>query len=216
MTASGQVWWPWVGRFGDAPGQIPIDLMAPPLRKRLETYVFGRRHRTLPPVIPARLAEAGLVGGSSAGAPLIVLVAMRWSGPGGGGRPSAPGAATPAHDGVPPMPARASDGAEAVRVDFDALPPLVEAAVAAESPALLFEGHSNVATDNQFGAGEEEIERAMAVAAVVVEGRYRQQRLIPTPMEPRAVLVRPEDGGRLTIWVSHQAQHRMRDGIARA
>ena len=25
-----------------------------------------------------------------------------------------------------------------------------------------------------------------------------------------------EDGGRLTIWVSHQAQHRMRDGIAQA
>ena len=48
-----------------ATGQISIDLMAPALRKRLETYVFGRRHRTLPPVIPARLAEAGLVGAAA-------------------------------------------------------------------------------------------------------------------------------------------------------
>jgi len=47
-----------------ATGQISIDLMAPALRKRLETF-FGRRHRTLPPVIPARLAEAGLVGAAA-------------------------------------------------------------------------------------------------------------------------------------------------------
>jgi carbon-monoxide dehydrogenase large subunit len=110
----------------------------------------------------------------------------------------------------------AEDGAEAVRIELDPLPPLVAASVAADSAAPLFEGHSNVATDNEFGAGEEEIERAMAGAAVVVEGRYREQPLIHTSMEPRAVLVRPERDGGLTIWVSHQAQHRMRDGIAQA
>jgi glucokinase len=42
-----------------------IDLMGPALRKRLETYVFGRRYRTLPPIVPARLAEAGLVGAAA-------------------------------------------------------------------------------------------------------------------------------------------------------
>ena len=39
---------------------------------------------------------------------------------------------------------------------------------------------------------------------------------LPTSLEARAVLVRPEPGGGLTVWVSHQAQHRLRDGLAGA
>ncbi len=51
-------------------------------------------------------------------------------------------------------------------------------------------------------------------AAVVVEASYRQQLLAHTSIEARAILVRPEDDGALTIWVSHQAPHRLRRDVA--
>jgi glucokinase len=42
------------------------DLLLAPARASMERYVFGRAHRDLPPVAPARLgADAGLVGAAS-------------------------------------------------------------------------------------------------------------------------------------------------------
>ena len=55
-----------------------------------------------------------------------------------------------------------------------------------------------------------------ASAPVVVTARYRQPLLIPSSLEARAVLARADDDGGFTVWVSHQAQHRLRDGLAAA
>ncbi|WP_090768098.1 xanthine dehydrogenase family protein molybdopterin-binding subunit [Nonomuraea maritima] len=106
----------------------------------------------------------------------------------------------------------AEDGADAVRVDIDPLPALVDPGEAAASAVQLFDGLDNVVTDMEFG--DPVPDEVWQRAAVVVEGVYRQPRLVPTPMEPRALLAVPEEDGRLTVWVSHQAPHRLRDDLA--
>ena len=108
----------------------------------------------------------------------------------------------------------AEDGADAVRVDIDPLPVLVDPGQAAASSTWLFDGVDNVADEMEFG--EPVDDEVWQRAAVVVEGAYRQPRLAPTPMEPRAILAVPELDGRVTIWVSHQAPHRLQKDLATA
>jgi carbon-monoxide dehydrogenase large subunit len=108
----------------------------------------------------------------------------------------------------------AEDGRDAAQVDIEALPVLLDPTEAAGSDVQLFPGMSNVAQEKEFG---EPIDPDIwEHAAVVVEGAYRQQLLAHTYMETRAVLVRPEPGGGLTVWVSHQAPHRLRRDLAGA
>ncbi|MGO9784649.1 MAG: xanthine dehydrogenase family protein molybdopterin-binding subunit [Streptosporangiaceae bacterium] len=108
--------------------------------------------------------------------------------------------------------ALAEDGAERVIVGLEPLPPLLDAGRAAlpDAPPL-FPGRSNVVSDREYGAPADDV---FTTAPVVVTARYRQQLLIPTSLEGRAVLARPDEDGGFTVWVSHQAQHRLRDGLA--
>jgi carbon-monoxide dehydrogenase large subunit len=108
----------------------------------------------------------------------------------------------------------AEDGADAVRVDIDALHALVDPGEAAASSTWLFDGVDNVTGDMDFG--DPIPEEVWKQAPVVVEGVYRQPRVVPTSMEPRAILAVPEADGRLTVWVSHQAPHRLRTDLATA
>jgi carbon-monoxide dehydrogenase large subunit len=108
----------------------------------------------------------------------------------------------------------AEDGADAVRVDIDPLPVLVDPGEAAASSTWLFDGVDNVTGEMEFG--EPIHDDVWQRAAVVVEGLYRQPRLAPTPMEPRAILAVPEADGRLTVWASHQAPHRLHRELATA
>jgi carbon-monoxide dehydrogenase large subunit len=106
----------------------------------------------------------------------------------------------------------AEDGRDAVQAHFDALPVLLDPTEAAASDVQLFAGSANVAEEKEFG---DPIDEAVwRRAAVVVEASYRQQLLAHTYIEARAILVRPEDDGGLTVWVSHQAPHRLRRDIA--
>jgi carbon-monoxide dehydrogenase large subunit len=108
----------------------------------------------------------------------------------------------------------AEDGRDAVRTHLDPLPVLLDPAEAATSDVRLFPGAGNVAQEKEFG---DRIDEAVwHQAAVVVEASYRQQLLSHTYLEARAILVRPEDDGSLTVWVSHQAPHRLRRDIAGA
>jgi len=107
---------------------------------------------------------------------------------------------------------QAADAAEAVLVDYDPLPALVDPIRAAEPGApVLFPDHgSNVAMESSFGDPD-----PLAGAEVVVEGRFVNQRLAPVPLETNSVLAVPggdEDG--LTMWVSCQAPHYTRSGLA--
>jgi len=107
----------------------------------------------------------------------------------------------------------AEDGAERVIQTFDSLDAVigVDAALSSTAPSL-FEGSDNVVSTRDYGASVEDV---MANAAVVVEGRFYNQRLAPTSIEPRAVLAQ-WDRDRLTVWASHQAPHRLRGELAAA
>jgi carbon-monoxide dehydrogenase large subunit len=106
----------------------------------------------------------------------------------------------------------AEDGRDAAWAHLDALPVLLDPTEAAAGDVQLFPGSGNVAEEKEFG---DPIDEAVwRRAAVVVEGSYRQQLLAHTYLEARAILVRPEDDGGLTVWVSHQAPHRLRRDIA--
>jgi carbon-monoxide dehydrogenase large subunit len=102
----------------------------------------------------------------------------------------------------------AEDGRDAARVDIEPLPVLLDPTAAADSDTHLFSGLGNVAAEQEFGRP------VAARGTVVVEKQYRQNLLAHTSMEARAILVRPEAGGGLTVWCSHQAPHRLRDNLA--
>ncbi|MGC0318363.1 xanthine dehydrogenase family protein molybdopterin-binding subunit [Kitasatospora acidiphila] len=106
---------------------------------------------------------------------------------------------------------RAEDGAAEVSCRVDPLPAMVTPCAAADDSVRLFDGLSNIAFRGEAGKPvEESVWRA---AAVVVEGGYRQQLLMPTPMECRTMLAVPE-GDRLTVWSGHQMPHRLRRELA--
>ena len=48
----------------------------------------------------------------------------------------------------------------------------------------------------------------------MIERRYVQQRLIPSAMEPRAVVVAPCVGGEFTLWSATQIPHILRVMLA--
>ncbi len=105
----------------------------------------------------------------------------------------------------------AADAAEQVVVEYDPLPAVVdiEAAMAPGSPLAHVGGPDNIGWDMTFDGGD--IDAAFARAEVRVTERIWQQRLAPTPMEPRGVLAdySPYDE-RLTIWLSSQNPHFIR------
>lgn len=97
-------------------------------------------------------------------------------------------------------------------VEREELPAILDPtkATTADAPEL-FEGLSNVV--GEWSAGEEIEEDFWDSAPVVVEASYRQSPLVPTSIEGRAFLVKPEGGG-LTVWCSHQAPHRLRRDLS--
>ncbi|MFC5995782.1 xanthine dehydrogenase family protein molybdopterin-binding subunit [Pseudonocardia hispaniensis] len=111
--------------------------------------------------------------------------------------------------------AAARDALELVEVDYEELPAVVdvEAALADGAPLV----HEQLGTNHcytwplQVG----DVDAAFAQADVVVEGRYLQQRVLASPMEPRAVVVNPDPvGGGFTVYTSTQVPHFVRDLLA--
>ncbi|HVL86092.1 MAG TPA: molybdopterin cofactor-binding domain-containing protein [Pseudonocardia sp.] len=109
----------------------------------------------------------------------------------------------------------AVDALELVEVGYDELPAVVdvEAALAEGAPLVHEELGTNHCYTWPLATGD--VEAAFAQADVVVEGRYLQQRVIPSPIEPRAVVVIPDPvGGSFTIYSSTQVPHFLRDIVA--
>ncbi|MET8412856.1 xanthine dehydrogenase family protein molybdopterin-binding subunit [Streptomyces sp. NPDC005195] len=105
----------------------------------------------------------------------------------------------------------AEDGAAEVTFHVDPLPAVVTPSAAAEDSVRLFDGLSNIALRGE--AGQPIDDGVWQQAAAVVEGRYRQNLLMPMPMECRTILAVPE-GDRLTVWAGHQMPHRLRRELA--
>ncbi|MFG2263507.1 xanthine dehydrogenase family protein molybdopterin-binding subunit [Streptomyces sp. NPDC048720] len=110
----------------------------------------------------------------------------------------------------------AADALEAIEVDYEPLPPVLdlEAALAEDSPLVHADKGTNrcytwpLATGESFDAVRERAE-------VTLKRRYHQQRLIPNAMEPRAVVVTPlAASGEYTVYSATQIPHILRVMLA--
>ncbi|NUP01369.1 MAG: xanthine dehydrogenase family protein molybdopterin-binding subunit [Nonomuraea sp.] len=106
---------------------------------------------------------------------------------------------------------RAADALEAIEVDYEPLPAVLDMteALSQDSPKVHEAG--NQAFSMKITTGD--LDAAFDGAAVVIDRTYVQQRLIPSAMEPRAVLA-DTDGDSYTIWTSTQIPHILRVMLA--
>jgi carbon-monoxide dehydrogenase large subunit len=108
----------------------------------------------------------------------------------------------------------AADGAAAVSVDYEPLPPLAtpEAALWNDAPSLHASLNGNRAFVWTLSSGD--VEGAFARASKVVELDASIQRLVPNAMEPRAVAGRFDRESGFTLWSTTQIPHLLRDHLA--
>ena len=114
--------------------------------------------------------------------------------------------------------AQARDAAEAVFVDYEELPMVVDlaAAVADGAPQLLEAAPNNIAAEARHGDAAATA-AAFAQAAHVVALEVVNQRVVALTIEPRSVLVDVDaDSGRLTVRMSTQMPSGTRDSICDA
>src|ERR1051326_926817 len=109
----------------------------------------------------------------------------------------------------------ARDGVDAVQVDYEELPVVLDEEKAADpkSPVIHEQFGTNIAY--KLTAGEGDIEAALKSADKIIKQRILNQRLAPIAMEPRGVLARYYPGEQeLTLWTSTQIPHLARTQIA--
>jgi carbon-monoxide dehydrogenase large subunit len=107
---------------------------------------------------------------------------------------------------------QAHDAIDAIEVDWDPLPAIVDAweAVQPGAPQLHENAPNNVAC-TWFTGDKDGTAAAIDAAEVVVRQRLVNQRLIPNPMEVRGAIGRYEPGtDEYTVWMSSQTPHIMR------
>jgi carbon-monoxide dehydrogenase large subunit len=128
--------------------------------------------------------------------------------------PLAPDVARYAGDGVAVVVARsaaaARDGADAVEVDFEPLPFVLdaEAALADGAPLVHPEFGSNLCYRFGFMVGD--VDGAIRASDVVVRRRLRIPRVLPSPMETRGVLAQPGSNGDVVLRTTTQVPHILR------
>ena len=101
---------------------------------------------------------------------------------------------------------QARDAAEAVVVDYEDLPAVVDvaAAMAPGAPVIAPEAPDNIAAEMRYGDAAA-TERAFAGAAHRIALDLVNQRLAPSPIEPRSILAALDvTTGRLTVRISSQ------------
>ena len=106
-------------------------------------------------------------------------------------------------------PYAARDAAELVEVDYDVLPAVPDGADALErgSPVVHDDAPGNVCFKWSIGDAKA-TDAAFASAAKVVKQSFRNHRLIPNAIEPRACLASAQPGtGDITLWITSQNPH---------
>jgi aerobic carbon-monoxide dehydrogenase large subunit len=109
----------------------------------------------------------------------------------------------------------AKDAAEAVEVDYEPLPVVVDFEDALAEGASLV--HEDFGTNRCYTwtLTNGEVDKVFAEAPVVVKERYRIQRQIPNAIEPRSVVAEPlPSTGELTLWSATQIPHIVRVTLA--
>ena len=113
---------------------------------------------------------------------------------------------------------QARDAAEAVQVDYDELPAVVDpvAAMAPGAPLLCADAALNIAAEMRHGSASASA-AAFAAAAHTVSLDIVNQRLAPSPIEPRGINAMFDAGsGRLTVRISSQMPTGVRGSLCAA
>ena len=121
----------------------------------------------------------------------------------------------------------ARDAADAIVVDYEMLPAVIDPQLAVTGqPVCIHAEHENNIVIRRLPSGtgvvdgkvvdDGEIDKAFADAEVVISQRMVNQRLAPTPIEPRGIVAHWEPGKEtLTVWSSTQSAHWLRTYIAK-
>jgi carbon-monoxide dehydrogenase large subunit len=155
----------------------------------------------------ARPGVVAVVDGSDPGiAPVAIIAVSTTSGYQAGPQPILARRVRFAGEGVAVVAAEtlagAVDAAEAVEVDYEPLPPVVDALAATE----LF-------LTRRFEAGD--VDGDLAGAAAVVRRTFTTNRQCPAPIEGRATVASWDpSAGRLTVWTGTQVPHIVRHGLS--
>src|SRR4051794_9788768 len=103
----------------------------------------------------------------------------------------------------------ARDAAELVEVDYEPLPAVADGLKAGQSGAPA--GHGEISDNVSFRwqlGDKAATDKAFAGAAKVVKQSFRNHRLIPNAIEPRAALASSNPGtGEVTLWLTTQNPH---------
>jgi len=105
----------------------------------------------------------------------------------------------------------AEDAAALVWVEIDNLAPVTSAEDAATDRVLLFPAAAtNVVDTTRLAYGDEPATQPAVSVTVISDS----QRLVPTSIEPLAILAEPTGDG-IHVWCGHQAPHRLRAQLSR-
>ena len=112
--------------------------------------------------------------------------------------------------------ALAQDAANAIEVEYAALPAVVNAEKALEpgAPLAREELDGNVCYVATKKGGD--VDKAFAEAEHIVRMHIASPRLVALAIEPRGVVAKPAPTGDLTVWLSTQSPHRVRADLATA
>ena len=105
----------------------------------------------------------------------------------------------------------AADALAAIEIDYEPLPPVLDIRTALDEDSPKVHEAGNKSFEWVFANGD--MDAAFRDAPVVLERTYRQQRLIPAAMEPRAVVCSCV-GGEFTLWSATQIPHVLRVMLA--
>jgi carbon-monoxide dehydrogenase large subunit len=121
----------------------------------------------------------------------------------------------------------ARDAADAIVVDYDPLPAVIDTELAMTGqPALVHEQFPNNIAVGPFPSGtgvapngktvdDSAVDQAFKDADLVISQRMYNHRLVPNAMEPRGVVAHYEPGkGTMTVWSSTQNPHILRSMLA--
>jgi aerobic carbon-monoxide dehydrogenase large subunit len=105
----------------------------------------------------------------------------------------------------------AADALNSIDVDYEPLPPVLDIRTALNEDSPKVHEAGNKSYEWVFANGD--VDAAFRDAPVVVERNYRQQRLIPCAMEPRAVVAQ-WIGDEVTLWSATQIPHVLRFALS--
>jgi carbon-monoxide dehydrogenase large subunit len=108
---------------------------------------------------------------------------------------------------------QANDALEAIEVDFEELPAVVDSkeAIKPGAPLLHEQAPNNIVMHWTCGTDAETVDRALAEAELRINQSLVNQRLIPTAIEPRGSIGRYDPGtDEYTMWATSQAPHVMK------